>query len=65
MEFCAIMAALSKNIFFASLSLLVVFVLLEVLRPVFVTAFFNIAALGAVVFVSGALWILSRARGEN
>lgn len=59
------MATINKNIFFASLSLLVVFVLLEVRRPAFVTAFFNITTLAAVVLVSGVLWILSRARGEN
>ena len=56
--------ALFRSTFFASLSLLVIFIFLEFWRPAFVTAFFNITALGAVVLVSGLLWILSRDKGR-
>jgi len=51
-----------RSTFFASLSLLLAFMLLELWRPAFVTAFFNVTVLGAVIFVSGVLWILSRER---
>jgi hypothetical protein len=53
-----------KSTFLASFSLLLAFMLLELWRPAFVTAFFNITALATVVFISGILWILSQEKRD-